>query len=62
MNPPCSFNNTRMTTLTLRHYPLTLSWIANRRDQQIERAIRRVRVRASRRRVKQVLRMAIARK
>ncbi|HBK35093.1 MAG: hypothetical protein UU08_C0001G0033 [Candidatus Uhrbacteria bacterium GW2011_GWE2_40_58] len=45
-----------MSTLTLRHYPLTLSWIANRRDQQIDKAIRRVKIRTSRRHFRQQIR------
>ena len=49
-----------MSSITLRHYPLTLSWIANRRDQQITKAVRQVKVRTSRRRMRQALRSFIA--
>jgi len=53
-----------MSTLTLRHYPLTLSWSARQKDEQaderLEKAIRRVCVRINRRKIKQALRSLVA--
>ncbi|KKU34229.1 MAG: hypothetical protein UX57_C0001G0025 [Candidatus Uhrbacteria bacterium GW2011_GWE2_46_68] len=51
-----------MSTLSLRYYPLTLSWSARQKeDASLDKAIRRVCIRMSRRKVKRVLRSLAAR-
>ena len=49
-----------MSTLTLRYHATALSFIPHRRDREVSKAVRQLRVRISRRRFKQALRSAIS--
>ncbi len=48
-----------MSTAILRHHAITLSFLTNRRERQIDHSLKTLRIRASRRRVKQVIRNVI---
>ncbi len=51
-----------MSTLSLRYYPLTLSWSARqKKDASLDKAIRRMCIRVNRRKVKRALRSLAAR-
>lgn len=50
-----------MSYATLRHYDITLAFIPTRRERHINKAMRRLRIRASRRRFKQMSRAFIRR-
>ncbi len=49
-----------MSTATLRHQAITLSFLPGRRDRQISHSFKTLCMRASRRRIKQVVRGFVA--
>jgi hypothetical protein len=50
-----------MSTATLRYSAITLSFLPYKRDQKISKGLRALKIRASRRRAKQVVRQVLDR-